>query len=155
MKSLNQIMIASPCGESWAAMEGDERQRHCKVCQKSVYNLSSMTEEEGLALLAEKEGNLCVRFRRRQDGTIITSDCPVGQMRARKRRTVSFGWAAALVASGSYIVSRNATAVQFVERTTSVIFVNRTMGAPAMPAINMPPPAMNTQKAPKHNVSKP
>lgn len=150
MISLNQITIASPCGESWAAMEGDERQRHCKVCQKSVYNLSSMTEAEGLALLAEKEGHLCVRFRRRKDGTIITSDCPVGQARARKRRTVSFAWAVALAASGSYILSRNATAVQFVERTKSSIFVNRTMGAPTAP-----PPSAIMPKAPNHGVSKP
>ena len=49
MISLNQIKIASPCGESWEAMEGDERQRFCKGCSKTVYNLSGMTEEEGLA----------------------------------------------------------------------------------------------------------
>ena len=44
----------------------------------NVYNLSDMTEEEALKLVEEREGRLCVRFYQREDGTVLTSDCPVG-----------------------------------------------------------------------------
>jgi hypothetical protein len=37
-----------------------------------------MTEEEALKLVEEREGRLCVRFYQREDGTVITRDCPVG-----------------------------------------------------------------------------
>jgi len=120
MTPLNQIKIASPCTESWAAMEGDERQRFCKVCRKNVYNLSAMTADEANALLAS-HSDLCVRYFRRKDGTVMTSDCPVGKARVRKRRTVSFAWAMTLITSGLYVMSRNVQAVGFAKRTAADI----------------------------------
>ena len=57
-------------------MQGDERVRHCGLCRKNVYNLSSMPRAEAAALLAgNTKGELCVRFYRRSDGTVMTSDC--------------------------------------------------------------------------------
>jgi len=119
MINLNQIKIASPCGESWEGMEGDNQQRFCKSCSKMVYNLTGMTEADGLALIARNEGEMCVRFRRRWDGTVMTADCPVGQARARKRRTVSFAWAISLIVADLYVMSRNAEAVQMVQKAAS------------------------------------
>lgn len=72
------LRVASPCKASWSAMAGDDRVRHCHLCDLNVYNLSAMTEAEAAALVREREGRLCVRFYRRQDGTVITRDCPVG-----------------------------------------------------------------------------
>jgi hypothetical protein len=66
-------------------MRGDERVRFCAQCSLNVYNLSDMTRREAEGLLARAEGRLCVRFYRRPDGTILTSNCPVG-LRAIKRR---------------------------------------------------------------------
>lgn len=85
--ALHRIDIASPCTASWEKMRGDERVRHCDDCNKNVFNLSAMPEAEAAALLAQNEnGALCVRFYRRADGTVMTSDCGTSA-RAMARRT--------------------------------------------------------------------
>jgi hypothetical protein len=74
--ALHRIDIASPCTASWDKMTGDNRVRHCGDCNKNVFNLSAMPEAEAAALLASNDsGQLCVRFYRRADGTLMTSDC--------------------------------------------------------------------------------
>ncbi len=83
---LDNIRIASPCSADWSKMVGDDRSRFCGSCQKHVYNLSAMTADEATQLIREREGNLCGRLFRRADGTVLTSDCPVGA-RAVWRRT--------------------------------------------------------------------
>ena len=85
---LENIRIATPCSADWDDMVGDARVRFCGKCEKNVYNLSAMTREAGEALVREKEGRLCVRLYKRQDGTVITNDCPVGMERARFRARV-------------------------------------------------------------------
>src|SRR6185436_15359501 len=75
---LGNITVASPCSARWGHMAGDERVRFCLQCQKHVYNFSAMTSEEISALVAAKEGKICARFYQRADGTLITSDCPLG-----------------------------------------------------------------------------
>jgi hypothetical protein len=73
-----KLKIASPCPASWDDMEGDDRVRFCDECELNVYNLANMTEEQALKLVEEREGRLCVRLYQREDGTVITRDCPVG-----------------------------------------------------------------------------
>jgi hypothetical protein len=85
---LDNLRIASPCAQDWDEMAGDDRIRFCRRCQKNVYNLSSLTREEAERLVFEKEGRMCVRFYRRSDGTILTSDCPTGSRRVRWVRLV-------------------------------------------------------------------
>jgi len=75
---LDQISIAAPCTGDWDSMPGSDRVRHCGQCNKNVYNLSEMTRRDAEALVREKEGQLCARFYRRADGTILTSNCPAG-----------------------------------------------------------------------------
>jgi hypothetical protein len=82
---LRNVSVASPCPARWEEMQGDDRSRFCSECRLHVYDLSAMTAHEAAALIREKEGNLCVRFYRRTDGTMLTADCPVG-IRARLRR---------------------------------------------------------------------
>ncbi|WP_125205832.1 hypothetical protein [Capsulimonas corticalis] len=65
MIPLNQIQVSSPCRESWSEMAGDESVRFCNRCRSNVYNLSAMTADEAQALVAEREGKLCVRFYQR------------------------------------------------------------------------------------------
>lgn len=83
---LDRIEIASPCSASWEAMRGDDRVRFCESCQKNVYDLSAMARAEAEQLVADREGSLCVRFYRRQDGTVMTADCPVGVKKKRRKR---------------------------------------------------------------------
>lgn len=94
---LDQVKIASPCSESWDEMIGDERTRFCLKCEKNVYNVAAMTRDEAQQLIDESEGTACMRLYRRKDGTVITSDCPVGVRRKRVTRIA----AAALAVGGA------------------------------------------------------
>ncbi len=85
LQLLSQVQVASPCTADWNEMAGDEFVRFCGECSKNVYNLSALTTEAAIDLIREKEGNLCGRFYRRADGTMLTADCPVG-VRHRVRR---------------------------------------------------------------------
>jgi hypothetical protein len=95
---LGNVRVASPCHERWEEMDGDARVRHCGKCDKNVYDLSAMTADAAESLLAEYGQNLCVRFYRRPDGTVMTADCPVGARRKRIRNTVIGVGAAAMSA---------------------------------------------------------
>lgn len=98
--SLDQIRVASPCSMKWGAMSGDDRARHCAACDKTVYDLTNLTRAEAEALVFESEGRVCARFWRRADGTVITSDCPIGLGETRRRRARVLTAAAALLALG-------------------------------------------------------
>ena len=82
---LDHLRIASPCPVGWEQMTGDDRKRHCSLCDLHVYNISEMTRKEAQSLIANSEGRMCARLFRRADGTIITRDCPVG-VRAIRRK---------------------------------------------------------------------
>ena len=97
---LNEIEVASPCHEDWAAMRGDERARHCASCRQDVYDLSGLSRAEALSLVRRAQGGeeVCVRFRRRADGTVLTADCPSQVRRARVLRKGLRGVAASAAA---------------------------------------------------------
>jgi hypothetical protein len=80
---LDQLRVASPCSAKWDDMIGTERTRHCVQCNKNVYNISAMTRDEAEEFLAAQVEVPCVRYFQRQDGTILTQDCPVGVRRKR------------------------------------------------------------------------
>lgn len=73
--SLFALSIPYQCSQKWRLMKGDDQVRHCGSCKQNVYNISTMTRKEAVDLIKEKEGDLCVRFYQRRDGTIITKDC--------------------------------------------------------------------------------
>ena len=75
-------------------MAGDERMRHCTLCNLNVYNFAEMTRDEVRELLVRTEGRVCARLYQRADGTVLTRDCPKG-LRAMRRRASRI--AAALV----------------------------------------------------------
>ncbi len=95
---LERLRIASPCKASWDEMKGDDRVRYCGQCEKNVYNLSGMRRDEATALVRERTGEICVRMYRRDDGTVLTADCPVGARKKNVRRL------AVLVAGGGALV---------------------------------------------------
>jgi hypothetical protein len=97
---LQRVRVASPCKERWDDMVGDEHVRFCGRCEKNVYDLSSLTASQADALLRERGESMCVRFFRRSDGTILTSDCPVGARKRFWRRTATAAVASGLAAVG-------------------------------------------------------
>lgn len=107
---LESIRIASPCNADWNAMQGDDRARFCGTCRKNVYNLSDMTRAQAQALVARKEGNMCVRMYRRADGTVISDDCPIPMRPARNGarwvwRAASAGIAALSTVCGGWFTA--------------------------------------------------
>ena len=100
---LNDVRVASPCTANWNEMVGDDRVRFCKSCEKNVFNLSAMLAHEAEQLLAERmQGELCVRFYQRADGTVMTQDCPVGVKKKQRRKlAIAVAGAGALAASAA------------------------------------------------------
>jgi hypothetical protein len=105
LPQLSQLRVASPCRESWEGMQGDDRVRHCGKCGKHVYNLSALSPQQAEALLRERAGALCVRFYRRADGTVMTSDCPSGSGRRRLRRLAVAATLTVSAAAGTSMLS--------------------------------------------------
>ena len=99
LQILESVRIASPCPVPWEDMEGGDHVRHCGQCDCRVYNLSTVTAEEGMRILRETEGRLCVQLWRRADGTLITTDCPVGLREKMRRLRRKVSAVAAMVAS--------------------------------------------------------
>ncbi|MFT3696101.1 MAG: hypothetical protein QM831_23385 [Kofleriaceae bacterium] len=99
---LPNLRLAFECKESWDAMVGDDQVRHCGSCHKQVFNLSEMTADEARAVLASRGVTPCVRFYRRKDGTVMTSDCPTGQPQRKKLAVVASGVALSLSAASAY-----------------------------------------------------
>lgn len=130
---LARVQIASPCHARWDEMTGDERVRHCGACDKDVYDLSEMTTADAEALLSREGPAACVRLHRRADGTVLTSDCPVGAKKKRRRR-----WIAAGVAVAGGILAAGASLVTTTQGEPCVMppYAEPMMGAVAI----MPPP---------------
>ena len=93
---LDNVRIAAPCPANWNEMVGGDRVRYCRSCEKNVYNLSEMSQNDAEKLLKTHEGHLCVRYYRRNDGTIMTNNCPVGLRTIRKVYLKTAASAAAL-----------------------------------------------------------
>ena len=120
------LRIASPCRAPWDNMDGDDRVRFCRECNRNVYNLSAMTKREARRVVTEREGRLCVRFYQRRDGTVLTSDCPVGAKRAFLRGAASAGAAVAGIAAGLMTLSACNSVEDEPARTGQAL-----MGSPA------------------------
>ncbi len=82
---LDVLTVNDPCTEDWGAMRGDEVKRFCRLCHQNVYNLSSMDRATAERFVAGAEGDVCVRFYRRADGTVVTRDCAPDRFRAARR----------------------------------------------------------------------
>ncbi len=94
---LDNLYIAAPCPVRWDSMTGDDRERACSQCSRKVYNLSSMTKQEAQSFLQENGVNHCVTFFRREDGTIMTDNCPVGLRKLRDQYRLVMRVAAAAI----------------------------------------------------------
>src|SRR5512132_3804947 len=101
---LDSVQIASPCTASWEEMIGDERARFCAHCQKDVFNLSALPREEAETFLRARTTGVCLRLYKRADGTVLTSDCPVGVKRKRRRKAAALAVGGGLLAAGALLM---------------------------------------------------
>jgi len=149
---LERITIASPCQADWNEMQGSEQVRFCQQCQLNVYNLSGMSRTEAENLVASQEGRLCVRFFQRNDGTVITQDCPVGLKALHRRKVTRWGATAAaltlITVAGAFIVSAEAklpkalqgepSSVKVINQTDASANTRAQMGDVAVPMMGAP-----------------
>ncbi|HEY6038511.1 MAG TPA: hypothetical protein VIV58_29715 [Kofleriaceae bacterium] len=84
--NLANIRIGFACKERWDDMVGDDQVRDCAKCKRAVFNLSEMTTAAAEAVLARRGVKPCVRFYRRPDGTVMTSDSCATAARPERRR---------------------------------------------------------------------
>ena len=96
---LDDIQLTYRCPVAWDSMEGDERVRFCGECRQNVYNLSEMSRAEAEAIVRQRETDaVCIGFYRRDDGTVLTRECPLGAAvpargQAARRRLRLFAFA--------------------------------------------------------------
>ncbi len=72
VRSFDRITIPAPCDADWDAMIGNDQVRFCAHCNLHVTNLSSMTRQQAMRLVARSEGRLCVRYVQRPKGGILS-----------------------------------------------------------------------------------
>jgi hypothetical protein len=136
-RRLDDLTIASPCAANWDDMSGDERARFCGSCRLHVYDLSGLSRKEAERLVFRQEGRLCVRFFRREDGTILTRDCPVGLAAARARLARLAAFVLGLFAMLGTAACKKEQARKFPGTTTTMGLVMLgeppLMGKPAQP----------------------
>lgn len=110
---VDEIAIATPCPAAWENMEGDERVRYCGQCKLNVYNVAELSRSETKALLRSNSDSVCLRIYKRQDGTVITKDCPVGisilrdQINRRARKLRQRLWAVAAVILAMFAANKS------------------------------------------------
>lgn len=82
MSSFPKLSYACPI--SWATMRGDERERYCTQCARTVVNVSLLTEPQRAALLANPPpGGLCVAYYRRLSGEFVSAESPLTPTESR------------------------------------------------------------------------
>lgn len=69
---LDRIRVETPCEQDWKTMRGNDQFRFCDHCAKDVHNISAMTRKRARKLVAQSNGNLCVRYTRLPNGRIQT-----------------------------------------------------------------------------------
>jgi hypothetical protein len=141
---LENVAIAAPCSADWEQMVGDDRVRFCRSCEKNVYNLSAMPRDEAEALLAARDGKMCVRLYKRADGTVLTSDCPVGVKRRQRRRAVAGVLGGGLLAAGAAMATASSGVAQGspVPGPVTGEIVAPEMGSVVMPTASVDPKQM-------------
>ena len=72
VRSFDRITIPAPCDADWEAIIGNDQVRFCEHCNLHVTDLSSMTRQKAMRLVARSEGRLCVRYVQRPGGGILS-----------------------------------------------------------------------------------
>jgi hypothetical protein len=104
-------------------MRGDERERFCAKCSRTVVNLSLLTEAERVALLQNtRPEDLCVAYYRRLSGEHVTAERPLLSKEARRivqcsAAAIALGATATAVCSDPYADEKAARIGRAAENT--------------------------------------
>ena len=147
LKSLNQIDVANPCKANWEEMTGNATCRHCALCKKNVYNISEMTETEALDFLNSRLlDRPCIRFYRREDGTVSTSNCKLNKPQRAAAIAMIMGCTAALAIGGIFFSGLDYQTIlkNKISNLENLLFP-QVDDVQVMGEVCPPPPAPNTQ----------
>src|SRR6266705_4805164 len=72
IRSLDRLIVSKPCDADWDSMIGNDQVRFCEHCKLHVNDLSSMTRQEAMRLVARSRGRLCVRYVQLTGGGVLT-----------------------------------------------------------------------------------
>ncbi len=74
---IDNLILSFSCPIDWNSMDGDDRERFCMQCSKTVFNISDLSKKEANEYLQKRsKTSHCVKFYLRSDGTITTDECP-------------------------------------------------------------------------------
>ena len=65
MRKAIQLTIPEPCHEDWNTMTPELKGRHCSVCEKTVFDFTTKTDEY-IVKTFEQDNKLCGRFKNSQ-----------------------------------------------------------------------------------------
>jgi hypothetical protein len=81
------------CPIRWSEMRGDEKERFCSKCSRTVVNISLLTEAQRVDLLSRTSPEqLCVAYYRRLSGEFVSAENPLQP--AERRSLLQYGAAA-------------------------------------------------------------
>ena len=78
MLRASDFPIVRPCDQRWERMTASAHGRHCAQCDIDVLDLSRLSEPEARRVLAN--GDACIRYEVREDGSLITASGSVVPM---------------------------------------------------------------------------
>lgn len=81
MPEKTQLLIYNPCQEQWGNMQPDKEGRYCGSCQKTVVDLTMMSDQEILAWFARGHKNICGRATEDQ----LNRDLVAGELPKKSR----------------------------------------------------------------------
>lgn len=76
------IQIPNPCSKNWNDLKGNDRAKHCSLCNKHVYNLEQLSENQVLKLV-KREGKVC--------GKMVVKNQSVSSVTRLRLLMVGFG----------------------------------------------------------------
>lgn len=81
------------CPKAWESMSGNEKERQCSYCNKSVHNLAALTARERLTLLSSPAASVCGRYK-----IALRRPAP-GRRRSYTRHLLKYGASVAVTGS--------------------------------------------------------
>jgi hypothetical protein len=111
MPEKTQLLIHNPCHEQWGDMQPNTEGRFCGSCQKTVVDLTMMSDQELLAWFAGGRKNVCGRAAEDQ----LNRD--LAPARAPKKRGWALWWQ--LLVAGLLVSSKASSQVKPAKETIS------------------------------------
>jgi hypothetical protein len=71
-----KVVIKNPCKVKWETLPSRGCERFCSYCQHEVFDLTTKSNEEIVALVMNKSGKLCGKLANRQVRKVIFQDQP-------------------------------------------------------------------------------